>query len=84
MEGLKKLNFPLRSGPHQPPPPLMAKKMKKDIHAMKQILCDMGNLTVGRGLFQRARNSKVQGYHLTMILAKEDPPPPKMEKIGLF
>ena len=50
-EGLKEiLNFLLRSKP------LMGKieKMKSNIYITKQILYDMGSLTIGKWLFQRA------------------------------
>ena len=38
---------------------------------MKQIMYDMGHLTVARWLFQRVL--EVQAFHLNTILAKEAP-----------
>ena len=46
---------PLISGPHPPTPDngKNKKEKKNDLHALKQILYDMGPLTVARWLFQK-------------------------------
>ena len=54
-EGLKKNNGILHQGPDpNHPPPFTEKEKKNDLHAMKRILYDTGNLRIARWLFQRA------------------------------
>ena len=56
------------------------KKIKNELHTMKQMMYDMGHLTVARWLLLLLEGLEVQASYQAIIMAQEGPPNQKLKK----